>query len=390
MKILYLHQYFLTPEQGGAVRSYHLAKSLVDNGHEVIMITAHNHLNYHFENIQGIKVHYLPIYYENNLSKLGRIISFIKFILKAYQKAKEVDNIDLCYATSTPLTIGLIALWLKRFQKINYYFEVRDLWPEAPIQLGIVKNYFVKKYLYYLERKIYRNATKIIGLSPGIIEGIKKVAPTKEIYLLPNFSDCDFFTTEIKNDTIEAKFNVKDKFVISYFGAIGKANHLEYLIQAAELLHIKNNEKIHFVIAGKGSELVKIKEMASKSALSNISFVGFLTKNSIKELLNCTDAIYISFNDIPILETNSPNKFFDGLAAGKVCITNTKGWIKELIEQHKCGFYYPGEDPEKFVELIEPYSQDKNMLLEAQKNARRLAENEFDKTLIYAKFNRLF
>ncbi len=389
MKIVYLHQYFLTPEQGGAIRSYHLAKALVEAGHEVEMITSHNHPSYHFEIIEGIKVHYLPVFYENKLKFFGRLFSFIKFMYRAYIKAGEIEYVDLCYATSTPLTIGIIALWLRRLHRIPFYFEVRDLWPEAPVQMGVIKNYFVKKYLYNLEKRIYKRAEKVIALSPGILEGIKKVTPKKDVLLIPNFSDCRFFYPEEKNSTLEDKFEVKEKFVISYFGALGKAYHLEYFINAAQEAST-HPLKIHFIIAGKGAELHLIKEKVKEYNLHNISFVGFINKTSLHDLLNVTDAIYISFANKPILETNSPNKFFDGLAAGKLCITNTKGWMKELIEEHRCGFYYNPENTISFMEKILPYVKDVNLLKTTQANSRRLAEDKFSKDIMVEKFLTLF
>jgi glycosyltransferase involved in cell wall biosynthesis len=390
MKILYLHQYFLTPEQGGAIRSYHLAKALVEAGHEVEMITSHNHPHYHFSNIEGIKVHYLPVYYENNLKPTGRLFSFVKFMFRAYNKATEIENIDLCYATSTPLTIGLIALFLKRLHRISFYFEVRDLWPEAPIQMGAIKNYFIKKYLFNLEKRIYKRADKIIALSPGIAEGIRMRVPDKEVHIIPNFSDCVFFHPEEKTNELEEKFGVKGKFVISYFGALGKANHLEYLINTAVELSKRKLSHIHFIIAGKGSELHLIKEKVRKNHLNNISFVGFVNKYSLHEMLNVTDAIYISFINKPIMETNSPNKFFDGLAAGKLCITNVKGWTKELIEKNNCGFYYNPEEPEVFIDKIIPYTNDHKLLTTSQNNARNLAEHDFSKDIMIKFFLKLF
>ena len=390
MKILYLHQYFLTPEQGGAIRSYHLAKALVEAGHEVEMITSHNHKAYHFEVVEGIRVHYLPVYYENNLKYIGRLVSFIKFMYRAYEKATEIEEVDICYATSTPLTIGIIALWLRKLHRIKFYFEVRDLWPEAPIQMGAIKNYFVKKYLYNLEKRIYKRADKIIALSPGILEGIKNKVPQKEVHLIPNFSDCVFFHPEEKTIKTEEKFTVKGKFVVSYFGALGKANHLDYLINAAIELSKNKIDHVHFIIAGKGYELHLIKEKVKEYQLHNINFIGFINKESLHEMLNVTDAIYISFANKPILETNSPNKFFDGLAAGKLCITNTKGWMKELIEKNECGFYYDPEQPELFLDKIIPYTNDRNLLKTAQKNARKLAEHDFSKDIMVEKFLQLF
>ncbi|HEY8401776.1 MAG TPA: glycosyltransferase family 4 protein [Cytophagaceae bacterium] len=389
MKILYIHQYFLTPSEGGAIRSYYLAKSLVDNGHEVEMITSHNAQEYKVENVEGIKVHYLPVAYDNRFGFFRRIFSFLLFLLKAYNTAKKIEDVELCYATSTPLTIGLIALRLKRKHNIPYYFEVRDLWPEAPIQMGFIKNYFLKKFLYKMEETIYKNATLLVALSPGIRDGIERVVPDKLVYLIPNLSDCTFFKMEAKDKALEEKFKVKDKFVISYFGAIGKVNNLESIIPVMIACQQKNLP-VEFLIAGKGAEADKIKALCEKAGLNNTQFLGFLNKEGVSEVMNVTDAAYISFANKPILETNSPNKFFDALAAAKLCITNTKGWIKELVEQKECGFYYDNSSPQVFLDKLTPFLEDKNKLFEFQKNARILAEQHFSREIQTQRFVKLF
>ncbi|MBX9853581.1 MAG: glycosyltransferase family 4 protein [Cytophagaceae bacterium] len=390
MKILYLHQYFKTPADGGAIRSYYLAKGLVDRGYEVEMITSSNDKKDKTVTIEGITVHYLSVYYDNRLGFIGRSLSFLKFVKKAFKKAAAIKNVDLCYATSTPLTIGLIALKLKKQFNIPYYFEVRDLWPEAPIQMGAIKNRFIKNYLFGLERKIYENAQKVIALSPGIRDGIEKIIPNKPINILPNISDCAFFHPETKSDALEKKFNVKNKFVVSYFGAIGKVNHLEYFIDIIKKCQDQKLNRIHFLIAGKGSELSRIENLARSLKLNNVSFLGFLDKNGIKEILNVTDATYISFADKPILETNSPNKFFDGIAAGKLCIVNSKGWIMNMLEEKQCGFYADPYQPDDFIQKILPFTKDSSRLLLCQTNARKLAETYFSREVQVEKFARLF
>ena len=114
MKIIYIHQYFKTYSDGGSSRSYYLAKALTDNGYEVEMITSHNEPFYKKVNIEGITVHYLPVYYDNAYGFIGRVRSFLNFVIKAYRLALSIKNAHLCYATSTPLTVGIIALLLKK------------------------------------------------------------------------------------------------------------------------------------------------------------------------------------------------------------------------------------------------------------------------------------
>lgn len=389
MKILYLHQYFLTPEQGGAIRSWYLAQGMVKEGHEVVMITSHNQKEYLYKEIDGIKVHYLPVYYDNKQGFIGRGLAFVRFVRQAWKKAQEIQDVDLCYATSTPLTIGLIALWLKRKKNIPYVFEVRDLWPEAPIQMGAVKNPLLKSYLRSLEKKIYQSAEKIIALSPGMRDGVEKVCPGKPIYIIPNLSDCQFFKPEIKEPALMRKFEVDGKFVITYFGAIGKVNHLEFLLDAVKALEESRRKDVVFLVAGKGSELQRIQQLAESFQLTQIRFLGYQNKDGLKQILNITDAVYISFADKPVLETNSPNKFFDAIAAGKLVMVNTKGWIRNMAEEKECGFGYNPYAPQEFVSQLLPYVDDKSKLLSAQKNSRNLAEQHFSKDLQVARLMRI-
>ncbi len=155
MKIIYIHQYFVTPAEPGGTRSYWFAKELINSGHEVTMITSTNtsHPLPGRFNIDGINVIYVKNDYSNYFSPFRKIISFLKFFIKSILKASKEKQVDLVFATSTPLTVGAIALWLKRLKHWNYVFEVRDLWPEFPIQIGAIKNRLLIRILKRLEKK---------------------------------------------------------------------------------------------------------------------------------------------------------------------------------------------------------------------------------------------
>lgn len=391
MKVLYIHQYFRKPENGGAIRSYYLAKSLVENGVNVDLITSHNKPKIKVETLEGINIHYLPVKYDNKLGFWPRIWSFCSFMWLSYNYSKKIKDVDLTYASSTPLTVGITALLLKKINKIPYYFEVRDLWPEAPIQMGFINNPLLISVLRKFEKTIYSNASKIITLSPGMKDGVEKVINHQiQIEILPNISDCNYFNSEGKDIKNTFYFGTTDKFVVSYIGAIGKVNSLNSLLDVALECKNQNLKEVIFIIAGKGRELSNIKSRAKELKLNNIRFVGFLDREETKKLLNVTDASFISFEDKSILETNSPNKFFDSIAAGKICIVNNKGWIKELIEENSIGFYYSRKQPKAFVEKIKPFANNIVLNNEAKIASRQLAVSEFSREIITKKFIETF
>jgi UDP-N-acetylglucosamine:LPS N-acetylglucosamine transferase len=120
VKVLILHQYFKTPQTGGALRSYYLAKALVARGITAVVITTHNDPEIRREIVEGIEVHYLPIPYDNRFGFFKRVSSFLKFVWSFVREAAKFRDDDVCYAFSTPLTIGLGAIWLKKRYKIPY------------------------------------------------------------------------------------------------------------------------------------------------------------------------------------------------------------------------------------------------------------------------------
>lgn len=390
MKIVYIHQYFKTYTEGGSSRSYYLAKALVDNGFEVELITSHNDKTYQCATIDGIRVHYLPVYYDNHLGFFKRIQAFVAFMWQAYRLASRLTNVNFCYASSTPLTVGIVALLLKYRRNIPFYFEVRDLWPLAPVQLGVIRNPFLQKILSWLERKLYRESTALVALSPGIAAHIAEQTPDKPVHLLPNISDCDFFTKEDKKSNYVHKYHVTNKFVVTYFGAVGKVNYLQSLVEIARKAQEAQQQDLVFLIVGRGNQLADVQQLARTYALTNVRFIPHVSKYQLREIMNITDAVYVSFASYPVLETSSPNKFFDTLAAGKLCVTNTPGWITTLVQEHECGFYVDPHAPGDFLAKISYYMADPEALEQAQYNARRLAEIHFAREKLTQQFVQLF
>ncbi|HEU5289371.1 MAG TPA: glycosyltransferase family 4 protein [Cyclobacteriaceae bacterium] len=386
MKVLILHQYFNTPASGGALRSYYLATALAQKGIDTKVITTHNRPDRKTEIIDGVEVHYLPIPYDNRFGFFKRISSFLKFVWSIVREAGQFRDADICYAISTPLTIGLAAIWIKRRYRIPYFFEVGDLWPEAPVQLGIIKNPILKSILYKLERSIYKRAEAIVALSEAIRTEILKKVHGKDVHIIPNMADTDFYKPELKRAELEAKFSVQNKLVVSYIGTMGLANGLEYLLACAETSEAL---PIQFLLCGEGAMLEKLKRIASEKKLSNVTFIPAQNRDGVRDVLNVTDAVFISYQPLPVLETGSPNKYFDGLAAGKLMIVNVKGWMKKEVEQNGCGIYVDAERAEDFVAKTSPFELDKNLLKTFQDRSRQLSL-KYSRIVLSDAFQKLF
>ncbi len=389
VKILILHQHFNTPEKGGAIRSYYLAKALVDKGIKVVVITAHNENQYKKEITEGIEVHYLPVAYDNRFGFAARSWSFLKYIKGVVAITDQFKDFNYCYAISVPLTVGLAAMWIKRRYNIPYIFEVGDLWPDAPIQMEFVKNYVFSEALYFLEKRIYKSAHSVVALSSAIQSAIEKKVPGIKVHLIPNMADCDFYKPERKDPALEARFQVLNKFVVSYIGAVGVANGLDYFLECANAAR-KAELPIHFFICGDGALVDRLKKNVQQLSLANLTFLDFTNRKGVQELLNVTDASFICYKHVPILETGSPNKFFDGLATGKLIIINFGGWIKKEIEENQCGIYCNPQQPTDFVKKITPFISDVALTQEYGKNSRSLAERKYSREKLSTQFSSIF
>jgi glycosyltransferase involved in cell wall biosynthesis len=385
VKVLLLHQHFNTPQKGGPLRSYFLVRALSDFGIRPVVITTHNKAKYHVEIVEGLEVHYLPVTYDNSFGFYKRGKAFVEFMIRAISLARKFKDAALCYAISVPLTVGVAAMVIKSLYKIPYIFEVGDLWPDAPIEMGFIRNNLLKKTLYRIERSIYENAHAIVALSVPIQQNIQRKVSNTKVYVIENMSDTMFLRPERKDVKNEKKFGVEGKFVVSYIGAIGYANGLEHFLACA-VESKRADLPVHFILCGDGAMVTKLKQTASTLELQNISFVPFQNRQGVRELLNVTDATFISYKPIPILETGSPHKYFDGLAAGKLIVVNFGGWIKEEIHETQCGIFVDPGSPPDFVQKMRSFLADASLLKKFQANSRSLAEKKYARTLLSKKF----
>ena len=387
MNILYIHQYFKTPKEPGGTRSYWIAQELIKNGHQVTMITADPKAIQERREvaIDGIKVIYLQEAYSQDMSISTRLKSFLGFVWKSITEARKHKNIDLVIATSTPLTVGITALYMKWFKKVPYIFEVRDLWPEVPIQMGAFISPLIIKPTRWFEKTIYKNAEHVIALSPGMQDGVIKYIPKEKTSMIPNMAKMDEFWVREKNTDFEKELGLgADTFKIVHFGSLGLANGAESIIESAKLL--KDNQSVEFLFVGGGSTEKNLIEECQKHQLTNVKFLGRFPMKDTSEIVNLSDVSIVSFKDLPILYTNSPNKLFDSLSAGKSIIVNSAGWTKEMVEEHHCGYYVNPNKPQELVDKILFLKEHPELVAEMGQNSRTLAETVYDKSILCKQF----
>ena len=363
MRILYLHQFFITRAGAGGTRSYEFARRFVSRGHAVRMLTAGEGR----QEVDGIEVVGVRGGYSDYVGATAmpyprRMLAFARFALAATLAALRGPRPDVIYASSPPLTMALPALAGAVRWRAPLVFEVRDLWPEAPIQMGALPNPLLRGAARALERLVLRRAARVIALSPGIQRGVVAAgARAEHVALVPNAADLDLFCPAPP----------PERFRVSYFGTMGDANDLTAVLEAARLL-----EDVEFVLMGDGKHRAQLE----RSAPPNVTFTGVAAdKEKVAELAASSSACLTVFKDVPVLATNSPNKLFDTFAAGRPAIVNMEGWMRRLVEENDAGLYARAGDAQDLaVKLawLRDHPQDAERM---GRNARGLAEREFDR-----------
>jgi glycosyltransferase involved in cell wall biosynthesis len=329
-RILYLHQYYHTPAEGGGVRSYHIAQALAAQGHNVHVITTWGGSVKRVMQQGNLRITHLPIPYSNNMTKPERIRAFWAFIWQSYKEARAWLPADKVFATSTPLTIGIVALLLKYVHGVPYVFEVRDNWPEAPIQLGYVKGGLYTSLLRGLEKWIYSQADSVIALSPPMAQHVAARAPETDVHMVPNFADTSFFYTETAPTSASP-------FHVVYAGTMGHANQIQRLLELAVAAK-EAKLPVRFTLAGDGADHDQATSFVQQNNLADtVSITPHLSTFGVKDLLATAHSAYVGFRPEPILESNSPNKFFDALAARVPVLLGVSGWLANEVRQVHSG-----------------------------------------------------
>lgn len=385
MDITYLHQYFNTPNMHGGTRSYELARRLVGQGHRVRMLTSwreqDGRRDWFVTNESGIEVHWLPVPYDNAMSYPRRLHAFGRFAIGAARRAASLSS-DLVFATSTPLTIALPAVYAARRQRCPMVFEVRDLWPEMPIAVGALRHPGLIRLARELERFAYRNAARVVALSPGMRDGVAATGyDPQRIRVIPNSCDLELFAPDpaAAERFQQAHPELAEGRILLYAGTLGRINAVEYLAHLAVAAR-EAIPALRIVIIGGGAEVEKVRRLSSELGVLDRQLFMYppMTKQDIVGAFAAADLAISCAIDLPQVENNSANKFFDALASGTPIAVNYGGWQAELIEQAGVGLVLD-RDPEQAARQLRAWFADDAGQARAALKARELACTRFSR-----------
>ncbi len=355
MKILLINQSFVSPDEPGHTRHFEMAKFLRSQGHELVIVASD--MNYQTgqrtvdtrglyveQNIDGVRVLRAYSYPSLHVSFFWRVVSFISFMFSSIWTALHVKDADLVMGTTPPIFQAVSAWIVALVRRRPFLLEVRDLWPEFGVSMGVLKNPFVIALARWLENFLYARATHILVNSPAYrTYMLEKGVPEKKVTFIPYGTDIDMFNPDVDGSSIRKKLDVEDKFVVLYAGAMGPANDIYTILRAADRL--RDESRIRFVFFGAGKDVARIQEDARNKKLDNVIFAGVAPKKEMPSVVASADVCLAILQNIPMFRTTYPNKVFDYMAAGRPTVLVIDGVIRNVIEESNGGvFVTPGDD----------------------------------------------
>ncbi len=374
-----------------------MARRLIADGHSVTMVcgsyaNGKTGLTGEFANgrrrgnVDGIDVIEYNLSYGNKDGFAKRSLTFVKFALRSVGVALTAPA-DLVFATTTPLTAGIPGIAAKWLRRKPFVFEVRDLWPELPKQMGVITNPLILWAMGALEWASYKSADRLIGLSPGIVEGIARYVPDRsKIAMIPNGCDMDLFGGNVT--PWRPAGVAQDDFMAIFTGTHGKANGLGAVIDAAAILKARGVSGIKLVLVGDGGEKAMLQRRVADEGLEDtVIFHDPVPKTKLAGLMASADlGLQILANIPAFYYGTSPNKFFDYLSAGLPVLTNYPGWVADLVTEHDCGIAVPPDDAEAFAEGLIGMRDDANRLFK-KSEAKKLANDVFSRDKLSNQFS---
>lgn len=402
MRILLIHQFFLEDDDGGGSRWNEMSRVWTEAGHEVTVLAGmvhymggksdkyegrYFHQSTNRDGVRVVRCHVSDSYHSSFLGRLWAYFSFtFSSILGGIRHT--TSKYDVIVVTSPPLFVGITAVLLSAWKRTPFVFEVRDLWPESAIDTGVLTNSLVIRFAYWFESYVYKKAKLINVLTPAFRDTLieKKNIPAEKIIFIPNAAD--FALSEELLTTFDAarfrsEHDLAGKFVITYVGAHGVANHLVQVLDTAELLR---DTPVLFLLIGDGMQKKELIADAQRRGLTNVRFIDSVPKREVFRYILASDMGTSVLKKVDTFKTIYSNKTFDYFSCKKPVLMAIDGVSRSLVEEADAGVFVEPENPADFTHKIRHYLAHPELLQQQGENGYTYARRHFDREVLAQKY----
>ncbi len=402
MNILLIHQYFLEEDDPGGSRWNEFTRVWTGMGHNVTVLGGMMHYNgkekipeykgkYFVKKQQGaVTVWRCHVSEAYNKHFLGRLWGYFSFMFSSLHAGlfKAKGRFDVVIVTSPPLFVGVSGYLISRLRRMPFVFEVRDLWPESAIDTGVLTNKMVIKLAYWVERFIYKRAKLVNVLTPAFYKVLRdeKRIPEKKLIQISNASDFSLsekLLHDFDKDAFRREHALDGKFVITYVGAHGVANHLEQILNAGEALGDTN---VLFLLIGQGMEKDRLRNLAEERKITNVRFVDSVPKAEVFKYILASEMGASVLKRVDTFKTVYSNKTFDYMSCKKPILMAIDGVSRELLEDAKAGTYVEPENTTEYNRVIREYLNDPARLMREGENGYKYAKENFDREVLAKRY----
>ncbi len=392
MRILLIHQAFAALGEPGGTRHHEFCRWLAGQGHTVTVVTGRvSYLTGQPVSMQavpteetddaGVRILRCWSYRSYHRSFVHRVLSFLSFMFTSLVVSLKQGPLDVVWGTSPPLMQGATAWAVARLRRAAFVFEVRDLWPEFAIAIGVLRNRLLIRLSLWLEGFLYRRADALVVNSPGFMDHVQRRGASR-VHLVPNGVDVEMFHPAEQGQAFRQALRLEGRFVVLYAGAHGISNDLGIVLDAAALL--RSHPEIAIVLLGDGKEKPELMARAAAEGLGNVHFVAPLPKREMAEALAAADACLAILKPLAAYRTTYPNKVFDYMAAGRPTILAIDGVIRQVVEEAGAGVFVPPGDGGALAEAILRLAKEGEACRRMGLAARRAVEKAFDRRQLAA------
>lgn len=366
LKVYWVNQFAVPPDQPGGTRHFDFATVLQERGHVVRLIASDLNLATRTysrrkgprdikpaaEDISGVHFTWLTAgsYRGNNWR---RVASMIVFGLATFHHLVRVPcDSSTVFIGSSPHLFAAFGTWAAaKVRRVPFVFEVRDLWPESYSEVSGKDSGPEVSMMRLIADLLYKQAKIIIVLAESNVDRIcERGVDRAKMVPVPNGVDLqEFGEAEASTDLSDP-----DRFTFVYAGAHGPANDLETVVRAAHELERRGRDDIGVVLLGDGASKESLIALRDELGLANVRFLEPVSKAEVPATLRTADAGLMVLAPVDLFTYGvSPNKLFDYMGAGLPVLTNVPGLVSDIVGRAGVGLSVTGGDPEALADGME-------------------------------------
>ncbi|MEO6723941.1 MAG: glycosyltransferase family 4 protein [Blastocatellia bacterium] len=365
MRITFLCQYF-PPEMGApSARTFEHARHWAALGHDVTVITGFpNHptgiikpeYRGHFvkrEKVEGIDLLRTWVYCAANKGFFLRVLNFLSFFFSSFILGSLMTRRpDVVVGTSPQFFCAVAAYCLSRVKRAPFVFEVRDIWPQSAIELGVLKNERVIRVLEAIEMHLYRHAAMIVPVAESTRTYlIDKGVPAEKIKVIPNGVDAQYLASAgIGPEEVRQRLGLQNKFVVSYIGTHGMSHALDVVLRVAK--RFNEDSGVHFLFVGEGAEKANLKRQVENLSLHNVTFLDEQPREDLLGFYRASDVSLVPLKRLPIFTKVLPSKLFELMGTGCPIICSVEGEAARLVANAEAGLCIEPESSDALTAAI--------------------------------------